>query len=88
MIMAGPEGMDGDDTSIGSNKRQNGSKLRDNVSNQDPFVSHSRFVCGMRLIRAHNDLHQLNNSARRDIGYRLGELDRVVQGHRPRMVSN
>jgi hypothetical protein len=48
MFMAGPEGMHGDATIIGSNKRQNGSKLRDNTSNQDPFVSHLRFVCGLR----------------------------------------
>jgi uncharacterized protein YjiS (DUF1127 family) len=46
------------------------------------------FGNGMRLIRAYNDLHRLNNSARRDLGYRRSELDRVLQGHRPRTGSN
>ena len=46
------------------------------------------FGNGMRLIRAYNDLHLLNNSARRDLGYRRGELNRVLQGHRPRTGSN
>ena len=39
---------------------------------------------GMRLIRAYNDLYRLNGSTLRDLGYRRGELDRVLNGHRPR----
>jgi uncharacterized protein YjiS (DUF1127 family) len=37
----------------------------------------------MRLIRAYNDLQRLDNTTLRDLGYRRGELDRVLDGHRP-----
>ena len=39
---------------------------------------------GMRLVRAYNELHRMNNSTLHDLGYRRGELDRVLAGHRPR----
>lgn len=48
----------------------------------------SAFSNGMRLIRAYNDLHRLNYSTLRDLGYRPGELDRVLHGHRPRTISS
>lgn len=34
----------------------------------------------MRLIRAYNDLSRMNTSTLRDIGFRPGELDRVLDG--------
>ena len=37
----------------------------------------------MRLIRAYNELHRLNDNTLQDIGFRRGELDRVLNGHRP-----
>lgn len=39
---------------------------------------------GMRLIRAYNDLDRMNIRTLQDLGTHYGELDRVLQGHRPR----
>ena len=38
----------------------------------------------MRLVRAYNDLNRLSDRTLRDLGIRPGELERVLNGRRPR----